>query len=319
MQHKPRRFLVLTVMFIMTACSQEPPLTVAMHPWLGYQSLPLAQQEGWISRDRVKLIHTKSSTYTMKKLISGEVNAAALTLDEALQLCSKGADASVIMVFDISSGADVVLARFEMEKLIAQSEITIGIESSALGSLMFAKFIEASGLDRSKFRIINVTSDQHESFWSQKGADMLITYEPMASALIKKGAIRVTDTRSMTDAVFDVLVVRNDVMKSMDGALLHLLQGHFKALRQMRGNPSDAYYRYASLTGMSKSEVAEFYSGMILPNLDYNVELMRGSPSRLQDYAENLAQLLESEGFLASHTCSGLVNNNYVTRLMRRE
>ncbi|NWF37088.1 ABC transporter substrate-binding protein [Mariprofundus sp. KV] len=319
MQHKPGWFLALTVMFLMTACSQERPLTVAMHPWLGYQSMPLAQQEGWISRDRVTLIHTKSSTFSMQKMSSGEVDAAALTLDEAIQLRSQGADVSVILIFDISSGADVVLARFEMEKLIAQSEITIGIESNALGTLMFAKFIEISGLDRSKFRIINVTADQHESFWNQKGADMLITYEPMASALIKKGAIRVTDTRSMADAVFDVLVVRNDVMKSMDSALLHLLQGHFKALQHIHGNRNDAYYRLAALTGMSKTEVSEFYNGMILPNLDYNVELAAGSPGRLQDYSERLGQLLKREGFLVSHDTSGLVKSEYLTRLMRRE
>jgi len=317
MQHKPGWFLALLLTVFARGCSQERPLTVAMHPWLGYQSLPLAQQEGWISRDRVKLIHTKSSTFSMQKLINGKVDAAALTLDEAIQLRSEGEAVSAILVFDISSGADVVLSRYKMEPLGELPEITIGIEGNALGSLMFAKFIETTGLERSKFKIINVTADQHETFWNQNRADMLITYEPMASALIKKGAIRISDTRSMANAVFDVLVVRNDVMKGMDGELLHLLQGHFKAVQHIQGNQDDAYYRISALTGLTRGEVSAFYKGMILPNFEYNIELMAGSPGQLQVYSERLGQLLEREGFIASYDSSELVNSDYANRLMR--
>lgn len=295
------RLIALTIsMLMLVSCSAPSPVRIAMHQWIGYQTLPVALHMGWISPDHLQLVKTRSATESMQLMRKGMVDAAALTMDEAIQLASEGVNVAVIMAFDISSGADVVLTRHDDATLKRMHHIKIGLEKNALGSLMLAKIIERSQLDPGTFIISNIPADQHLDFWQQQQPDMLITYEPMAPPLIRQGAIRYMDTHEIPDTVFDVLVVSRPFAEQHADELTAIIRGQFIAVSNLMRQPDDTIYRLAQETGMASSEVKQTLRGLILPSASYNARLMQGQPSHLQATATALTTLLYSQGMIAN-------------------
>nr|WP_127471405.1 hypothetical protein [Thiomicrorhabdus aquaedulcis] len=81
-----------------------------MHPWLGYQPIHLAQQHNLLPAE-FSLIHTTSALQTQQKLRNAELDAGYLTLDEVLLLKEQGVDLTIVLVTNVSTGADKILAR----------------------------------------------------------------------------------------------------------------------------------------------------------------------------------------------------------------
>ena len=60
----------------LAAYSRSQPLVVAVHPWIGYESLSLAQELGWLPHE-VALRHGQSTADSMAALQAGTVDAAS--------------------------------------------------------------------------------------------------------------------------------------------------------------------------------------------------------------------------------------------------
>ncbi|WP_254517510.1 ABC transporter substrate-binding protein, partial [Salmonella enterica] len=76
----------------------------------------------------------------------GRLEAAALTLDEVLLGRNQGLDLRVILVLDISTGADVVVAAPHVHSLADLKGRRIGFEEGATGALMMNAVLAAAGL-----------------------------------------------------------------------------------------------------------------------------------------------------------------------------
>ena len=127
---------------------QKPvaPVRVASNVWLGYETLFLARELGYLSASTLRLIEYPSSSDSMMALANREVSLATLTLDEFLLAREGGLDARAILVFDESNGADAVVARADIQGLSGLKGKRIGVESTAVGALMLAKLLEVANL-----------------------------------------------------------------------------------------------------------------------------------------------------------------------------
>ncbi|MDO9067107.1 MAG: ABC transporter substrate-binding protein [Deltaproteobacteria bacterium] len=68
------------------------------------------RSEGWLDTQQVRLVEMSSGQDSLKALAEGKVDGAAMTLDEVLQARASGLPLSVVMIFDISAGADMLVA-----------------------------------------------------------------------------------------------------------------------------------------------------------------------------------------------------------------
>ncbi len=76
----------------LAACSPAKPLAVAVHPRIGYESLYLARDFGWLPAG-VTLHAGHAAGDSLAALKAGTVDAAALTLEEVLLPRPDGLDA----------------------------------------------------------------------------------------------------------------------------------------------------------------------------------------------------------------------------------
>lgn len=290
-----------------------PPLTVAAHIWPGYEFMFLAQREGLLDSKLVMLRETASSSESIKALTDGTADAAALTLDEVLRVRAAGVRVSVVLVFDISAGADVVLARPGIRKLADIKGKRIGAEQGALGALMLSKALQAAGLRLDQVHVVPMTIDQHEAAWQRGEVDVLVCYPPISRKLMAEGAVNLFDSSQLPDTIFDVLAVRQEALEEKGDAVRHLIAMHLRNQHRMHHNPQDASFRMASHLNLPSGEVLLAFKGMLLPNLDNNRRLFGGEKPLLQESARILSEVMLRDGLLQkADTLEALLRDDFL-------
>lgn len=279
-------------------CSADKPLNIGSHVWPGYEFMFLARDMGWLRDKNLKLRETPSAAHSMKLLASGKLDGAALTIEEVLQVRTAGIPLEIVAVFDISSGADMVLTRPGITRLHELKGKRIGVENSALGSLVMHQLLQAAGLTIAQIESVYVENEHHLNAFEEKSLDALITYEPEAGLLLAQGMNLIFDSRQMPDMIFDVLAIRPGLVSSQSMALTSLIAGNFIARQYFQTNTQDAVYRMAGRLQLSASEVLTAFRGLELPTLRSNRKLLSKKNSRLAKSSIILSKLMFAENLL---------------------
>jgi NitT/TauT family transport system substrate-binding protein len=222
-----------------------------------------------------------------------------LTLDELLRLRDQGLALEIVLVFDVSRGADMLLARPGVRTLAALRQRRIGVEDTALGTLLLTLVLERAGLRREDVVVHRIAYERHEAAWLGNEVDALITYEPVAGRLGAHGARQLLSSRQLPDTIFDVLAVRSDVLGRHGETLREGLAAYFKALDYLRQNPWDAAYRVAPRLQVSAEGMIESLRGLELPDRIGNLRYLAGADSPLLQAALRLSPIMQQAGLLS--------------------
>lgn len=268
-----RRFLMFVPLAgaaLLGGCvAREQAIRVAYHPWIGYETLMLASQFDWLP-PTVWLSRLGSASLSLDALQRDVVDAAALTLDEVIRARHGGLDLVVVMVFNVSSGGDVLLVDEGIDALDDLVGKRIGVERAGVGELLLERVLERAGLEWGDVTIVDRSANQHLSAWQDGEMDAVVTYEPIASRLQAAGAKRLIDSRDFPDLIFDVLAIRRDRLDGGNRALTDVIRAHFRGLHHLRTNRQDALYRIADAQQIDERAVTRSIAGVLLPGLEAN-------------------------------------------------
>jgi NitT/TauT family transport system substrate-binding protein len=277
----------------------DKPVAIAAHVWVGYESMFLARNEGWLDTKKVSLLETTNATESLAALTEGRVDGAALTLDEMLKARETGLPLTAVLVFDVSVGADMLVARPDIKHLADLKGKRIGLEKSSVAALLLSEILLAAGLVAKDVALIFVDVDKHRNAWRNQQADAFITYEPVASQLLMDGAVKRFDSRKIPDTIVDVLAIRRDRLDPAHAdAVLHLVAAHFQALDHLTRNPQDAAYRMADRLGLPAPKVLSAFKGLLLPDVAHNVRLLAGAQATLLASARKVSDIMVRSALL---------------------
>lgn len=268
------------------------PVRVASNVWVGYETLFLARELGYLSEPALRLVEYPSSSDSMMALANREVSLATLTLDEFLLAREGGLDARAILVFDESNGGDAVLARADVQGLAGLKGRRIGVESTAVGALMLAKLLEAANLKLSDVVKVDVTVDQHVAVFDQGKVDAVVTFEPLAEQLRERGAQTLLDSSQFPGLILDLLVLHGQASDDSFGVVRDLVAAHFRALAYLAANPHDAARLMGPRLQLAPQAVLDAFKGVRMPDLSSNRVWLAGSPPRLVGTADVVGDIL---------------------------
>lgn len=288
----------LFLLSLLSACNETPdaPLRIGTNTWPGYEPLYLARSLGYYDDSQVKLVELTSASEVIHALRSGNLEGAALTLDEALTLMDDGFDLRVILAMDISNGGDVLLAKPEIDSLADLRGKRVAVEYTAVGALLLDGALRAADLTAADIEIVACAVDEHLDCYSS--VDAVVTFEPTKTKLLNQGARLLFDSSQIPGKIVDVLVVLEEVTSTHSRSLEHLLAGYFKAREYLAGEPNDAAKRMAGRLGLAPADVLASYKGLHLPGLKENQLLLTGNPPLLQRTADDLASLMREKKLL---------------------
>lgn len=295
---------------------QDLPVAVAAHVWVGYEPLFMARDRGWLDATQATLLETRGAVDSIAALRAGTVQAAALTLDEVLGARATGLALSVVLVFNVSMGADMLLVRPGITQLAQLQGLRIGYEASSVSEVMLAEILSAAGLARQDVELQQIRVDDQPTAWQRRAVDAFISYEPVATRLLAQGMTRLFDSRQVPNTIVDVLAVRSDALGHTHAkALKHLVATHFRALDDLTRNPQDAAYRMAGHLNLPAAGVLSAFRGLMLPRLAENHRLLAGRVPDLHPTARRVADILLRLGILSqSDALTNLINDAYLPK-----
>ena len=298
---------------VLAACS--PPLAnfnVGTIVFPGYEFLHLASEMGLYKDRGIRLVEMLSSTDNLRVLATGRVQAATLTIDAVMTARAEGLDLRVVLVFDVSAGADAVMARTSITHMRELAGRKIGVEDSAMGVVMFDALLAAAGLKIDQVVKVPMTADQSLSTYDSGKVDALVTFEPWVSQLEARGARRLFDSASVPERIVDVLAVHADAIEPHAAAIKSLVDGHFAARRRFLADPA-ASAQMAARLQMPAAEVPQAFRGLVLPDGPENLKILR-SGGRFDQAVQELQKMLLANGVLRRAVpTTDLVDTRFLT------
>ncbi len=302
------KLLFITLIFFSSNQTLSQTLRVGTTLWPGYEPLYLAKEIKAYKED-IRMINYPSTSEALRAFKNRTVEVAALTLDEVVLLEESDIPVEIILVLDISEGADVIMAKPEIKDMQGLIGAKIAVESTAVGAYTLSRALEVHNIKIDQVSLVNVENSSHKDAYINDIADAVVTYEPVRTQLLNAGAIEVFNSTEIPGEIVDVLVVHKDVVDSHSDELFDISQGWFKALKQIKDEPVDSYRFIASRMKITTREAKESYFGLSLPSLDENRKLLTGSQAPLQQSFTLLTKHMKRTG-LIRHTTMPKVTLN---------
>lgn len=291
--------LIIGLSHSLAGCdAAPPPLRIGTNLWPGYETLYLAREQGLLNPREIKLVELPSAFDVMDAIRLGHLEGGALTLDETLTLISEGQDLVIVLVFDISTGADVIMARDNIQSLSDLASRSVGLETTAVGALMIKSALEMGELTPEQVRIIHMPLSEHLAAFRAHQIDAAVTYEPYASELARAGAHRLFDSEAIHGQVVDVLAVRRSVLLEHQGQLALLMEAYFHALAGLRQHPEQMLPLMNLRLKATDEDLPHLLDGLELPDDNVNRQMLSGTPSPLERTAQQLADVMVRQKLL---------------------
>lgn len=282
----------------LTGCSPPlPPLRVGSIVFPGYELMFLARELGLLAPEAVRLVEMRSNTDVLRALGAGQLEAAALTLDELLSARADGVDLRVVLVLDISEGSDVVLGRPGIRRAADLKGRRIGVEDSAGGAVMLGALLDAAGLSVEQIHKVPITLNRSIEFYASGLLDAVVTAEPWAGTLEAQGAHRLFDSSAIPGLIVDVLAVRADAVERQLSALRRLVSAQFEALAAFQRNPEQVAPQLAPRLQVAPENVNAAFRGLKLPDAAQNRAWLQPG-GQLQQSADSLMKMMVKQSLL---------------------
>lgn len=283
--------------FVFQGCGNNgAPLTLGVHSWPGYEPLLLARHFNWLPA-QIRLQENLNASQSINSLKAGTIDGACLTLDEVLKLRAEGVPMTIVLVLDISAGADKVIVRQDIRTLSDLKGKRIAFEYAALGALMFYELIQAAGLKKNDVTTIELSPDMQLLAWERGEIDAAITYPPSSTRIENMGGKAIFDSRQTQTRIMDVLAIRSDRLSEKRATVKSLMAGHLRAIDHLRQNSEDAMRRIAAWRHLSYEATMRSFSSITLPGLDANRKMLAPGNGIAGDAAK-LAAVLVNAGIL---------------------
>jgi NitT/TauT family transport system substrate-binding protein len=266
--------------------------------WPGYEPFYVARQLGYLDARQVRLMEYTGNSEIMRAFGNGAIDAGMMTLDEALLLAQDVPDIRLVLVVDISNGADVIMAKPEIANMKDLKGHRVGAETSALGSYVLMRALQLSEMTPQDVEIVPLDPTEHETALKQGRVEAVVTYEPSLTKLRTFGARKIFDSSQIPGEIVDVVVVRDAYLQAHPDTVKHLLQAYYRGRDYFKEKPLEAAKVAAMRAKISPEEFLSSLDGLPMPDADESRRMLMGNPPALLKNAQRLAAVMREKGLL---------------------
>lgn len=289
---------ILLLLFVaLLGCQPESDsIRIGSNRWLGYAPIYLADDLGWTAPSGIRLVEYPNTTGVLRGFRNGMLDAAMLTLDETLLLQDSAAelDLEIILVTNVSAGADALFARAPLTNLKDLAGQRIGVENTALGAYFLSRVLDQAGLRIDDLQVVSLPVHEQTAAFAAGDVDAVITFASEGPALESTGARRIFDSRQLPGEIVDVLVVDRQRVTREQRRRLRALW--FDALRTWQDNRGETDPRLHARLGLTPMALQVTLDGLLMGDRAVN----RGwfDEGQLQQSIGQLSQYLRERRLL---------------------
>ena len=284
----------LALSLTLSGCTREPEaaLRIGTNVWIGSEPLYLAREIGRLDPASVQLVEYPSASEVLRAFRNQAIDGMVISLDELFGLAVDGFQPRIILVVDVSHGADVVVGRRGMRTMSDLKGKSVAVESSALGAFVLSRALAVNGMQASDVNVVHLESNEQTSAFEKGQVDGAVTFDPYRAQFLQAGARTLFDSAQIPGEIVDLLAVRASAIDKEPKAIQALLAGWFDAIDYMKKNPKDAARQMGIRQQTTGEQFLEAQKGLHVPSRDENLRMLGGTAPELAVTGRRLMSLM---------------------------
>jgi NitT/TauT family transport system substrate-binding protein len=308
----------LALALALAGCVREPEsaLRIGTNVWIGGEPLYLARELGYLNPRAVQLVEYPSASEVHRAFRNQAIDGMVISLDELFGLAVDGLQPRIILVADVSHGADAIVGRSSMRTMKDLAGKRVAVESGALGAFVLSRALALNGMKAGDVQVVHLESNEQPGAFEKGQVDGAVTFDPYRARLVGAGASTLFDSTAIPGEIVDLVAVRAPVLDAQPKAVQALLAGWFGAIEYLKQNPSDAAQRMGVRQQASGEQFLEGLHRLHIPSREENLEMLGGTTPTLAATGRRLMAMmveakllrtgLDIEGVLAPAPLAGL-------------
>ena len=300
---KHLRVLACAALLLMVGgCMREPEtaLRIGTNVWIGSEPLYLARELGRLDPAVVQLVEYPSASEVLRAFRNQAIDGMVISLDELFGLAADGLQPRIILVVDVSHGADVVVGRRGMRTMQDLKGKSVAVESSALGAFVLSRALALNGMQAGDVNVVHLESNEQPGAFEKGEVDGAVTFDPYRAQFLQAGAKTLFDSTQIPGEIVDLLAVRANVFAKQPKSTQALLAGWFDAIDYMKREPEDAARRMGIRQQSTGDQFLEALQGLYIPSREDNLRMLGGATPELAVTGRRLMALMVDAKLLRS-------------------
>jgi len=201
-----RAFGWIVLLLSLAGCMRqsEPVLRIGTNVWIGSEPLYLARDLGRLDASSVQLVEYPSASEVLRAFRNEAIDGMVISLDELFGLAADDLQPRIILVVDVSHGADVVVGRAGMRAMRDLQGKSVAVESGALGAFVLSRALALSGMQPSDVNVVHLESNEHPGAFEKGQVDAAVTFDPYRAQLLAAGAKTLFDSTQIPGEIVDL-------------------------------------------------------------------------------------------------------------------
>jgi NitT/TauT family transport system substrate-binding protein len=289
-----RTLALIALALPLIGCMREPEtaLRIGTNVWIGSEPLYLARELGRLDPAAVQLVEYPSASEVLRAFRNQAIDGMVISLDELFGLAVDGLQPRIILVVDVSHGADVVVGRRGMRTMRDLQGKSVAVESGALGAFVLSRALTLNGMQASDVNVVHLESNEQPSAFEKGQVDGAVTFDPYRAQFLRSGAATLFDSTQIPGEIVDLLAVRASAIEKHPKSIQSLLTGWFQAIDYMSREPKDAARRMGIRQQISGEQFLDAQRGLHVPSREENLRMLGGSAPELAVTGRRLMALM---------------------------
>jgi len=292
--------LACAALLPLAGCVREPEtaLRIGTNVWIGCEPLYLARELEYLDPKAVQLVEYPSASEVLRAFRNQAIDGMVISLDELFGLASEGLQPKVILVVDVSHGADAVVARPGMQSMKDLKGKRVAVESGALGAFVLSRALALNGMKASDVKVVPMESNEQPGAFVKGQVDAAVTFDPYREQLLRAGAKVVFDSTQIPGEIVDLIAMRMGVLDAQPKSVQALLTGWFRAIDYLKQDPKDAARRMGIRQQISGEQFLRTLQALHIPSREENLKMLGGAKPELVASGRRLMDLMVDANLL---------------------
>jgi len=284
----------VVLLLALAGCMREPeaPLRIGTNVWIGSEPLYLARELGRLDPSTVQLLEYPSASEVLRAFRNKGIDGMVISLDELFGLAVDGFQPRIILVVDVSHGADVVVGRRGMRTMQDLQGKSVAVESSALGAFVLSRALALNGMQASDVNVVHLESNEQPTAFEKGEVDGAVTFDPYRAQFLKADATTLFDSTRIPGEIVDLVAVRATVFDKQPRSVQALLSGWFDAIDYMKREPRDAARRMGIRQQTTGEQFLEALRVLHIPSREEKRRMLGGTTPELALTGRRLMALM---------------------------
>lgn len=285
-----RRTVLLTAMVLLSlwvslGIARAETVRFGLLPWSGYELWSLAKAKGIFEKhglNDVELITAKENVVLNTRLTQGDLQAANLSVQVAMQLFARGVAMRGVFLTTVSFTSDAIIAHPSITSVEDLRGKRVTFEPLTPGELLLRAALRNNGMTLADIKPLRVPAADAPSAVLAGRADAAVSYEPyLAEARSKQPSLRtIFSAADEPGLVSDFLVLPNEIIETRPELPEALIAVWQDALLAYRADEEGGRAIMAKALDLPSDEIDKAFEGLQFFSLPDNRQLYRSGELR---------------------------------------